>query len=148
MRNPRSFSTLLLPRKGVLAIAAVLDIALNGQNRPVAAKALAERHRLPPRHLEPVLQALVREGILRGVRGPRGGYELAREQTRISAIDILRAAGTAEEATEFALSDSPLLERVVMPALEQAERAFSSALGRISIAELARTVEGVRRSAE
>jgi Rrf2 family protein len=84
----------LLPRKGILAIAAVIDVALHGNHRPVSAKALAERHGLPPRHLEPVLQALVREGILRGIRGPRGGYELARERRRITADEILRAAGT------------------------------------------------------
>src|SRR5439155_19162388 len=71
----------LLPRKGALAIAAVIDIAVNARGRPVAAKALASRHRLPPRHLEPVLQALVRHGILKGTRGPRGGYELARERS-------------------------------------------------------------------
>ena len=88
---------LLLPRKGILAIAAVIDIALHARGRPVAAKALATRHRLPPRHLEPVLQALVRHGILKGIRGPRGGYELAREQRRITADDILRAAGTVDE---------------------------------------------------
>ena len=63
--------------------------------RPVSAKALAARHGLPPRHLEPVLQALVHEGILRGIRGPRGGYELGREQRRITAAEILRAAGTS-----------------------------------------------------
>ena len=61
----------LLPRKGALAIAAVIDIAINARGRPVAAKSLATRHRLPPRHLEPVLQALVRHGILKGTRGPR-----------------------------------------------------------------------------
>src|SRR5688572_14286161 len=75
----------LLPRKGILAIAAVVDIAINANGRPVAAKLLASRHRLPPRHLEPVLQALVREGILRGVRGPRGGYQLARGDGDIAA---------------------------------------------------------------
>ena len=68
----------LLPRKGSLAIAAVIDVALQGQGHPISAKTLAAHHGLPPRHLEPVLQALVRDGILRGVRGPRGGYELAR----------------------------------------------------------------------
>ena len=87
----------LVSRKGVLAIAAVIDVALNASSRPVSAKALAARHRLPPRHLEPVLQALVRDGILKGIRGPHGGYELARERTRISADDILRAATTAED---------------------------------------------------
>src|SRR6187431_503665 len=126
---------LLLPRKGILAIAAVIDIALNARGRPVAAKSLASRHKLPPRHLEPVLQALVREGILRGVRGPRGGYELAREQTRISANDILRAAGTVESLDESAPGGSPLLNQVVLTALEQAEKAFSSSLARISVAD-------------
>jgi Rrf2 family transcriptional regulator, iron-sulfur cluster assembly transcription factor len=81
----------LLPPKAVLAVAAVIDIALNARGRPVAAKALATRHGLSPRHLEPVLQALVRHGILKGTRGPRGGYELAREARRITADDILRA---------------------------------------------------------
>jgi Rrf2 family protein len=139
---------LLLPRKGILAIAAVIDIALHAKGRPVAAKSLASRHRLPPRHLEPVLQALVREGILRGVRGPRGGYELAKEQTRISANDILRAAGTVDAADESSPGGSPLLNQVVVPALEQAEKAFAASLARISVAELARSAEGRSKAAE
>ena len=87
----------LLPRKGLLAIAAVIDVALNARERPVSARKLAARHNLPPRHLEPVLQALVHEGILNGIRGPRGGYELARERRRITVADILRAAGTIDD---------------------------------------------------
>ena len=133
----------LLPRKGVLAITAVIDIALHADGRPVAAKSLALRHDLPPRHLEPVLQALVRQGILRGVRGPRGGYELAREQCRITADDILRAAGTVDEIGEAPVKKSVILGDVVMPALAQAEQAFSSALGHISIEQLARTAAGM-----
>lgn len=134
----------LLPRKGVLAIAAVIDIALHAHGRPVAAKALATRHRLPPRHLEPVLQALVRHGILKGVRGPRGGYELAREPRRVSADDILRAAGTVDEADTGPLDGSILLKRVVMPALAQAEEAFSQALTRLNIEELTRAAEAAK----
>src|ERR1700755_2121680 len=110
----------LLSRKGLLAIAAVIDVALHGKGRPVSAKALASRHQLPARHLEPVLQALVRVGILKGIRGPHGGYELARERRRISADDILRAAGSIEEAGEPD-AGSTLLNQVVMPAIGQAE---------------------------
>jgi Rrf2 family protein len=134
----------LLSRKGLLAIAAVLDVALHGRGRPVSAKALAERHALPARHLEPVLQALVREGILKGIRGPRGGYELARERRRITADDILRAAGTIEEPHQPARAGSALLTDVVTPAMAQAERSFSSALGRINIEDLARKAEPLR----
>jgi Rrf2 family transcriptional regulator, iron-sulfur cluster assembly transcription factor len=137
----------LLPRKGVLAITAVIDIALNARGRPVAAKALATRHSLPPRHLEPVLQALVRHGILKGVRGPRGGYELARERRRITADDILRAAGTADDINGTSLADSILLNKIVMPALGEAEHAFADALARINVADLAQSAEGLRASA-
>ena len=129
----------LLPRKGVLAIAAVIDIALNGRGQPVAAKALASRHHLPPRHLEPVLQALVRHGILRGIRGPRGGYELARERRRITADDILRAAGTADEMDGAPAEVSELLGKIILPALAEAEEAFSAALARINVEDLARS---------
>jgi Rrf2 family transcriptional regulator, iron-sulfur cluster assembly transcription factor len=126
----------LLPRKGLLAIAAVIDVALHARGQPVAAKALANRHRLPPRHLEPLLQALVRQGVLKGVRGPRGGYELAREPRRITAHDILRAVGTMEETGNGAASRSALMADVVMPALTQAEGVFSGALGHINIEDL------------
>jgi len=138
----------LLPRKGVLAIAAVIDIAHYARGRPVAAKALATRHQLPPRHLEPVLQALVRHGILKGVRGPRGGYELARERRQITADDILRAAGTVDEAEGPTAAESLLLNQVVLPALKQAEQAFSTALMRISVEDLARTAETVKKVVE
>ena len=136
----------LLSRKGLLAIAAVLDVALHHRGRPVSAKALAVRHSRPARHLEPVLQALVRDGILKGVRGPRGGYELARERRKITADEILRAAGNIEDDGDLARSSSTMLNEVVRPAVTQAERAFSAALSRINIEELARKAEPFREA--
>lgn len=134
----------LVPRKGLLAIAAVIDVAIHANARPVSAKALAVRHQLPPRHLEPVLQALVREGILKGIRGPRGGYELAREGSRITADDILRAAVMAEEPGELSLPDSTLLNEVVRPALVETERTLSVALGRINVDDMVKRAENLK----
>ena len=128
----------LVSRKGILAITAVIDVALNAQGRPVSAKALAARHQLPPRHLEPVLQALVHDGILRGIRGPHGGYELARDHDQISAEDILRAASSADDVEEAPMAGSPLVNDVVWPALREAEREFSAALGRINVEDMTR----------
>ncbi len=130
----------LVSRKDVLAIAAVVDIAVNSHSRPVSAKALAARHKLPPRHLEPVLQALVRDGILRGVRGPHGGYSLARDHKRITAEDILRAAGNDDD-DDIPLPVSPLVNDIVRTALADAERSFATALRRISVEDLARAAE-------
>src|SRR5262249_1266449 len=120
--------------------------ALNARGRPVAAKSLATRHRLPPRHLEPVLQALVRHGILKGTRGPRGGYELAREQRRITADDILRAPGTPDDMNGAPLAGSRLLTKWVMPRLGQADDAFAAALARINFEDLAHSAAALRKS--
>ena len=133
-----------LPRKGLLAIAAVVDVALHGRDRPVSARKLAARHNLPARHLEPVLQALVHEGIFNGVRGPRGGYELARERKRISVADILRAAGNVNDEDDGAAT-SRILEQAVLPALADAERVFAVALTRLSLDDIARRAEALSR---
>jgi Rrf2 family protein len=134
----------LVSRKGVLAIAAVIDVAVNARNRPVSAKALAARHKLPPRHLEPVLQALVRDGILKGIRGPHGGYEVAREHKDISAEDILRAAGSVEDAGDPPLPASALVNDVVRPALVEAERTFSAALRHITVEDMAKRAQTLK----
>jgi Rrf2 family iron-sulfur cluster assembly transcriptional regulator len=136
----------LLSRKGVLAIAAVIDVALHAQGRPISAKTLAARHGLPPRHLESVLQALVRDGILRGIRGPRGGYELGRESKRVTANDILRAAGSVEDTSEEP-ADSELLNKVVLPALSSAEHEFGIALSRINLDDMVSRAENLRSRA-
>ena len=131
----------ILSPKAILAVTAVVDIAVHSKGRPVSAKALAARQSLPPRHLEPVLQAFVRMGLLRGIRGPGGGYALARDPSEITAEDILRAAGTVEEEGEDAQSASALLADVVMPAMAQAERMFAEALGKVCVSDMVRRAE-------
>jgi Rrf2 family transcriptional regulator, iron-sulfur cluster assembly transcription factor len=132
----------LLSRRSLLAIAAVVDIALHARPLPVAAKKLAARHNLPPRHLETVLQALVRQGILKGVRGPRGGYELARERRRITAADIVRAAMTATGEDNLPpLPESRLVDQVVGPAVRQASEAFLTELEDYTVEMLCKQAE-------
>jgi Rrf2 family protein len=128
----------LVSHKGTLAIAAVIDVAIYSATGPVSAKALATRHKLRPRHLEPVLQALVRDGILKGIRGPRGGYEVAREQAKITAEDILNSVGRIEEAHEPLLPESEVIGAVVQPTLAIAEQYFCAALREINVADLVR----------
>jgi Rrf2 family iron-sulfur cluster assembly transcriptional regulator len=124
---------MLLARRGTLALAAVVDVALHARRDPVAAKALARRLDLPPRHLEPLLQALVRGGILRGLRGPKGGYELARERRRISIADVLRAILADPEAAE---AMPPLVEHVVLPVMAEVSESMLRQFETVSIDEL------------
>lgn len=132
----------LLPRRGLYAIAAVIDVALHERFGPVSAKAIAARQGLPPRHLEPVLQALVHDGILRGLRGPRGGYELGREGRCITIDEILRAVGDVRQSEHVVeRPGSPVVATVVLPAVAEAERAFAATLAMVDVEELARRAE-------
>src|SRR5215469_16819522 len=130
----------LLSRRSVLAIAAVVDVALHSRSAPVHAKALAARHKLPARHLETLLQGLVHAKILRGVRGPRGGYELAREPKRITVGEIVRAAMSLSTAPPVDLgANSVLLERVIEPAIRGASETVLADLDSITIEQLCET---------
>jgi Rrf2 family protein len=126
----------------MLGIAAVVDIAIHARPGPVAAKLLAGRHSLPPRHLETLLQALVRSGILKGVRGPRGGYELARERRKITAGEVVRAAMTARlDEDDQPEPQSRLVDAVVKPSVVAAGEAFLGVLDRYTIEDLCRAAE-------
>lgn len=127
---------ILLSRRSLLALAAVADVALHARPQPVAAKALAERLNLPPRHLETLLQTLVRANILKGVRGPRGGYELARERRRINAAEIVRAimADTAAEPEEA--QDNRFIDTIIGPIVERAAQAFLTELEAVTIDDI------------
>jgi Rrf2 family transcriptional regulator, iron-sulfur cluster assembly transcription factor len=139
---------ILLSRRSLLAIAAVVDIALHARPAPVAAKMLAVRHNLPPRHLETMLQALVRAGILKGVRGPRGGYEIARERRRITAGDIVRAAmaSTGEDSMP-PVPESPLVDEVIGPTVQRAGEAFLKELDAVTVDDLCRRADGLFKDA-
>ena len=126
----------LLPRRSVLAIAAALDVAVHAKQRPVAAKALAARFKLPPRHLETLLQQLVRGDILRGVRGPLGGYLLPRDRRRISLAEIVAAAVPGDEDDHLRGRMGELTAKVVSPAIADASEKFFARLGEISLHDL------------
>jgi Rrf2 family iron-sulfur cluster assembly transcriptional regulator len=124
----------LLAQSRVLAIAAVVDVALHSGKSPVAAKQLYWRHKLPPRRLEALLQGLVQANILVGVRGPRGGYKLARERQSITVGEIVRTAASLSSAGPDDLgSHSVLLEQVIEPAVSEAGKAFIANLEAITV---------------
>jgi Rrf2 family transcriptional regulator, iron-sulfur cluster assembly transcription factor len=132
----------ILSRRSVLAVAAVVDVALHSRSAPVGAKVLAKRHKLPPRHLETLLQGLVHAKILKGVRGPRGGYELARERRRITVGEIVRTAMSLSTADPEDLgANSVLIERTIDPAVRRAGETFLDSLDLITVGQMCETAE-------
>jgi Rrf2 family protein len=128
---------LRLSRKAILALEAVVDIACNARPEPVQSREIMRRQGVPDRYLEQVMQALVRQGVLKGVRGPRGGYRLAKERRRITAGEIVRIVAELEVADEPPLAGaSPIGERVVRPAIEAIHLDLLRQLDAITIEDL------------
>jgi Rrf2 family protein len=127
---------LRLSRKTLLALEAVIDIAYNARPQPVQAKEITARQGVPQRYLEQVMQQLVRAGILKGVRGPRGGYRLARERRRISVGDVVRIAMALDTGEGQFDGGSELGRRVVVPMIADLQEDVMKKLDQISIEDI------------
>ena len=133
---------LRVTRKTLLALEAVTDIAFNSRPEPVRAREITERQGVPQRYLEQVMQQLVRMGILKGVRGPRGGYVLARERRKISVGDVVRSVALLDMEDEPKFQDrSELGRHVVQPLWLRMERKILGELDEISIEDLCRQAD-------
>jgi Rrf2 family iron-sulfur cluster assembly transcriptional regulator len=106
-----------ITKKMLFAIEAVLDIAYHAGAEPVQSREITRRQGIPQRYLEQALQHLVRDNILIGVRGPRGGYRLAKERRRIAVGDIVRSVRQMETGEDPLQTEtgSDLGQKVVRP---------------------------------
>ena len=129
---------LKLSRKTLFAIEAVLDIAYHAGAGPVQSAEITRRQGIPKRYLERALQELVRAGVLVGVRGPRGGYRLARERRRISVGEIVRIVRALEVAgVEIAdAGGSELGQKVVRPLWGELSENIVARLESVTIEDL------------
>ncbi len=87
-----------LSTKGRYAVTAMLDLALNGQDGPVTLSEISENQGISLSYLEQLFAALRARKLVRGVRGPGGGYYLGRPADEISIADIICAV---DEWVEF-----------------------------------------------
>lgn len=83
---------MFIPPKCRLAVIAMMDLALHQGRGPVPLSAISARQQVSPSYLDLLFGRLRRSGLVTGMRGPGGGYTLARESTSISLADIVSAA--------------------------------------------------------
>ena len=129
---------LTLSNKIMYSIEAVVDIAYHSNGRPVQSQRISSRQRTPGRYLEQSLQKLVKANILTGVRGPRGGYQLARERRRISVGEIVCIVTDleTENAVENNLTDSEISGKVLNPMWGKIQNTILEQLDKITIEDL------------
>jgi Rrf2 family protein len=80
-----------LSRASSYALHAVVHMAAEDADRPLASHDIARAHGIPERFLLKVLKPLVSAQVLRSVKGPNGGYRLARPAGKITLLEVVEA---------------------------------------------------------
>jgi Rrf2 family iron-sulfur cluster assembly transcriptional regulator len=89
-----------LTTKGRFAVTAMMDIALHGRYKPVTLARISERQKISLSYLEQLFGKLRRNKLVDSVRGPGGGYKLAKPMNQVSAVDIILAVDEPIDATQ------------------------------------------------
>lgn len=76
--------------RGRYALRIMLDLALSGDSRPVRVKEIAKRQEISEKYMEQIISILNKAGFVRSIRGPQGGYFLARKPSEYTVGMILR----------------------------------------------------------
>lgn len=85
--------------KGRYAVTAMMDLAIHDKNGPVTLADISVCQGISLSYLEQIFARLRRDGLIEGMRGPRGGYRLARPAEQITVADIVSAVDEKVDAT-------------------------------------------------
>lgn len=89
-----------LTTKGRFAVTAMLDLAIDESGKPVTLAGISERQSISLSYLEQLFSRLRRSGLVKSVRGPGGGYRIAKPLTEISVSEIISAVDELIDATQ------------------------------------------------
>jgi len=89
-----------LTTKGRFAVTAMLDLAMHSAGGPVALAGISARQKISLSYLEQLFGKLRRNAIVESVRGPGGGYCLAREAAQVTVADIIIAVEESIDSTQ------------------------------------------------
>lgn len=89
-----------LTTKGRYAVTAMLDLAFHSQMKPVTLTEIAARQTISLSYLEQLFARLRRAGMVKGVRGPGGGYKLCRKTSDINVAEIIIAVDESLDSSK------------------------------------------------
>jgi Rrf2 family iron-sulfur cluster assembly transcriptional regulator len=95
-----------LTTKGRFAVTAMIDVAMHGTNAPVTLAGVSQRQKISLSYLEQLFGKLRRHSLVDSVRGPGGGYRLARAPETISVAEVIVAVDEPIDATQCAGRES------------------------------------------
>jgi len=89
-----------IPSKSRYAVSAMMDLALHQYVRPLTIAEIAEKQKISLSYLEQLFAVLRRAKLVRGTRGPGGGYRLAQEADNITIAQIIRVVDSSKLSAE------------------------------------------------
>lgn len=126
-----------LTRASCYALHAVVHMAVNKLEKPIASHHIAAARGIPERFLLKVLKPLVSARILSSIKGPNGGYRLARSPSDISMLEVLEAVDGTIRGIAPPTEEKNALNNKLEAVCKEASETQRKYLDRISIAELA-----------
>ena len=138
-----------LTTKGRYAVTAMLDLAYHSEKKPVTLTDIAKRQNISLSYLEQLFARLRRAGMVEGVRGPGGGYQLSRDVSQINIAEIISAVDETMDSTRCGgkgdcQNTQPCLTHDLWMGLSEQIRAY---LSTISLQDLLQR-KGFRQVAE
>ncbi len=130
--------------KSEYALLALLELAVHYQSgEPIQIRKIASEKNIPDRYLEQLLAILRRAGLVRALRGAKGGYILVKDPRQISLFEILSSLdGTEQQEPQC---ENTLLESVVIGELwQEANQAAQAVLKRYSLQDLSDRTQAKR----
>jgi len=119
------------------SVKALLDLSLLPDYGPASVNAIAQRQDLPAPYLEKLLIAMRRAGLVDSIRGPQGGYQLARSPARISLGQILEAVGESTQPLfELQSATDQAADWVTLTLWKRLHQKLQDALYSISLEDL------------
>ena len=114
-----------LSKKSRYGITALIDLAVYARNQCVQLSSIAERNKISVKYLEQIFSGLRRAGLVKSIKGPQGGYLLAKSPESITVADVI-----------YALDGSYLLEdeRSVVSGAD--EKGISTAIQKLLIEQM------------
>ena len=86
---------MMLTTRGRYAVMAMVDLAMQKSSRPIALSDIATRQNIALNYLEQIFSRLKKHGLVRSVRGPGGGYVLAKQIQDTSVVEVISAVDEA-----------------------------------------------------
>lgn len=126
----------------------LLGLALYGNNTPIGLRTIAEREGISKKYLEHITAALVARGLVRSVRGVKGGFVLTKSPAQIRVLDVVRALDGPIHVVDCLMSPGICKHSsgcVTRSVWQQVNKAIEDALSRVTLQDLVEEAERRRQ---